>query len=398
MTEQSKEALAFTSSVLQMVFETEDEPLLFERFIDLVKAYTGSFAVGIRLLKSDGLISYVAQKGFSTDFLEQENNLSLVDDECMCISVVRGDVAHSAPFFTDGGSFYVNGTTKFLATVTEEEKGKTRNACNRAGYESVALIPMRLDKEIIGLVQLVSKESEKFPISIVKVLESAALALASAHQRILATKALKHEREKLRALSSRLAEVEERERKQIAEDLHDNVGQYLAVAKMKAQRGGASEVVDLLDKAIAQTRQLTSELMSPVLYELGLAAALEQLVEDKRKLLDTNISLSLSGDFSPIPLNMAIVLFKAVRELLVNVGKHAKANTVGLSLVMEPTRLVVTVIDDGVGLRENSKEGFGLFNIRERVMSIGGEVTINSCAQKGTCVELIVPNRWSESP
>ena len=62
MTEQSKEALAFTSSVLQMVFETEDEPLLFERFIDLVKAYTGSFAVGIRLLKSDGLISYVAQK------------------------------------------------------------------------------------------------------------------------------------------------------------------------------------------------------------------------------------------------------------------------------------------------------------------------------------------------
>ena len=390
MNEQSREALAFTSSVLQMVFETEDEPLIFERFVELVQDYTSCHAVGVRLRKEDETIAYVAQRGFSEEFLEKENSLSLLNDKCMCISVVRGDVPSSKFFFTDGGSFYINGTSKFLATVSEEEKGSTRNTCNKEGYESVALIPMRLDAKILGLVHLVSKDGDKFPLELVQVLEGAALALATAHQRIVAKQALKKQSEKLRALTVRLAEVEERERKRIAEDLHDNLGQLLAVAKMKAQGRQANDIVELLDVAISQTRKLTSDLMSPVLYELGLAAALEQLVEEKRKHFDAHISLSFSGDFSPVPINMAIVIYKAVRELLVNASKHSRAKLVSITLKKEGEKLHVTVHDDGVGFDGKAKDGFGLFNIRERVGSVGGIVNIDSVEGKGTTVDIVV--------
>ena len=390
MKEKSNDALAFTTSVLQMVFETEEEPLIFERFVDLVKDYTHCHAVGIRLSREDGNIAYVAHRGFSEEFLSLENNLSLHKDKCMCISVLRGDVPALKQFFTEGGSFFVNGTSKFLSTVSEEEKNNTRNTCYHHGYESVALIPMPLEKQILGLVQVVSKYNNQFPIKMVRVLEGAALALATAYQRIVAQRELKKQSEKLRALTVRLSEVEERERKRIAEDLHDNLGQVLAVAKMKSQALEARDLVELLDGAIAQTRKLTSELMSPVLYELGLAAALEQLVEDQRKHFSAHVSLSLSGDMTQIPINLSIVVYKAVRELLVNAAKHSQAKFVTVTLSCVSGKLKVQVKDDGVGFDVQSKDGFGLLNVKERLSSIGGIFLVSS-SQSGTTVDMEIP-------
>ena len=100
----------------------------------LLQQYTGCSAIGIRLLDDYSNIPYQANIGFSEEFLKRESPLTIKTDSCMCINVIKGTTDPSLPFYTNEGSFYINATTKFLATVSEEEKGKTRNMCNTAGY------------------------------------------------------------------------------------------------------------------------------------------------------------------------------------------------------------------------------------------------------------------------
>lgn len=77
----------------------------------------------------------------------------------MCINVVKGTTDAALPFYTPGGSFYMNGTTHFLASVSEADKGQTRNVCNQTGYESVALIPIRVGAQILGLIHLADRKA-----------------------------------------------------------------------------------------------------------------------------------------------------------------------------------------------------------------------------------------------
>ncbi|MFQ5790833.1 MAG: PAS domain-containing protein, partial [Acidobacteriota bacterium] len=117
-------------------------PLLKE-FVAEVRKLTGCGAVGIRILDEEGNIPYQAYEGFSKKFYELESRLSIESDECMCINVVKGERDAGLPFCTEYGSFYTNGTSRFLATLSEEKKGRSRNVCNEVGYESVALVPIR---------------------------------------------------------------------------------------------------------------------------------------------------------------------------------------------------------------------------------------------------------------
>jgi len=127
--------------------------------------------VGIRLLDDDGNIPYVSYTGFSQQFYKSENPLSIKSDQCMCINVIKQNADLRLPFYTKGGSFLSNGTTKLLATVSDEIKGQTRNVCNQYGYESVALVPMRHEGKILGLIHLADESEDKIPIEKVQFLE-----------------------------------------------------------------------------------------------------------------------------------------------------------------------------------------------------------------------------------
>jgi PAS domain S-box-containing protein len=133
----------------------------------------------------------MAYQGFSQQFYETESPLSINTDKCMCINVVKGTTDPGLPFYTKRGSFYMNGTTRFLATVSEKDKGETRNVCNQVGYESVALIPIRGDSHIMGLIHLADHKENMVPLSMVKLLEQAASALGAGIQRALAEEALR---------------------------------------------------------------------------------------------------------------------------------------------------------------------------------------------------------------
>jgi PAS domain S-box-containing protein len=174
---------------------TQMGPLL-DDFLMEVRSLTGCDSVGIRMLDDHGNIPYEAYKGFSRAFYGLESPLSIHSDQCMCINVIKGDTDESLPFYTGGGSFYMNGTTRFLSTVSPEEKGSTRNACNEFGYESVALVPIRVDDRILGLIHVADHKENRVPEEMVELLERVAMQVGTAVQRVRTEDALQESMER----------------------------------------------------------------------------------------------------------------------------------------------------------------------------------------------------------
>lgn len=219
-------------------------------------------------------------------------------------------------------------------------------------------------------------------------------------------------REKLRRLASELSIVEERQRRHFASVVHDNIGQNLALIKLTLQSlaesisdeqmlGSMKNACELLDKTIQDAHSLTFEFGNPVLYDLGFVAAAEQWlteqIQQKHK-----IKCHFHTDTQPIQLNdeINVILFQAVRELLINVIKYAKAKNVTVSIQKNTDSVQVTVEDDGVGftfsehhlpLPREKGGGFGLFSVRERLNYLGGDVKIESTPGQGTRIELTAP-------
>jgi len=157
--------------ILERLNQSRNMDEYVKRLIEQVRRYSGCRCVGIRLLDDEGNIPYTSYTGFSRKFYESESPLSIKTDKCMCINVIKQDTDPQLPFYTDGGSFVSNGTTKLLATVTDETKGETRNVCNFYGYESVALIPMKHKDKVLGLIHLADRSENKVPEEIVRFLE-----------------------------------------------------------------------------------------------------------------------------------------------------------------------------------------------------------------------------------
>ncbi|MBC8264007.1 MAG: PAS domain S-box protein [Anaerolineales bacterium] len=176
---------------------TELSPLLKE-FVAEIKNFTDCAAVGLRMLDEKGNIPYQAYEGFSYEFYESESPLSIKSDQCMCINVIKRTTDPKLSYYTEGGSYYINGTTRFLATVPEEEKGPSRNVCNEFGYESVALVPIRLGERILGLIHVADPRENMVPLEMVEVLEGTAMQLGTAIQRVQAEEALRESERRLK--------------------------------------------------------------------------------------------------------------------------------------------------------------------------------------------------------
>jgi signal transduction histidine kinase len=238
-------------------------------------------------------------------------------------------------------------------------------------------------------------------------------ALRRANERCEAEALLARQSEsRVQRLSSELMLAEERERRRIATILHDAVAQTLALSKIKVDtlrhqfstngvHERLSEIYELIDRSIVHTRTLTAELSPPVLYELGLAPAIQWLGDRVRE--EHGISFTLTGDRLPKPTsdNMRIVLFHAVRELLVNIVKHARASKCQVSLRCVDSQIELVVSDNGCGFvarpsMDYSSGGFGLFNIRQRLAQLCGSLEIHSQPGVGTTATLRAPLSASE--
>ena len=227
---------------------------------------------------------------------------------------------------------------------------------------------------------------------------------------------LQNYHDKLRSMTSQLTLAEERERRRLAMELHERIGQTLAISKLKLEafraaaqqpnKSALNDILHLIDTAIQDTRLLTKELSSPVLDQFGFVAAAEWLIEHMRERHDIRINFSAEADIKTPEPDCQILLYQATRELLMNSIKHAKAQLIEVRVGMESDMLRIRVKDDGIGfanLSETFSEsagsltgGFGLFSIRERLDHIGGSLSIESKEGKGACITILAPQLKSE--
>jgi PAS domain S-box-containing protein len=220
---------------------------------------------------------------------------------------------------------------------------------------------------------------------------------------------LRRNQKKLSALTAEISLNEERERRHLAGELHDQIGQTLAFAKIKldilhqdldnsGHAGALEEIGKAIEISIQEVRSLTLRISPPLLYEIGFEAALDWLCE--WELENHRLEVRFQDDRQPKPLSEAIrsTLFQAVRELLANTARHAQTKKAAISFRKSGSDLILQVSDQGIGfdantvaLRKETGTGFGLFNIKQRIGYLGGQCTVASEPGKGTLVTLVVP-------
>ena len=213
----------------------------------------------------------------------------------------------------------------------------------------------------------------------------------------------------LRKLAVELTQVEERERKRLATILHDHLQQILVAAKIKIgllcvldedQAQAILQVLDLLRDAIDASRSLAVDLHPPVLLDGGLMPGLHWLVRWAKE--EHGLEVEVTGKDTPdVPEPLSILLFQTVRELLLNVVKHAGVDRASVDMDQPGAgSLRVVVNDHGIGFPQNSSaEGFGLFHLRERISYIGGTLDVASAPGRGARVSVTVPFQpCSKSP
>jgi PAS domain S-box-containing protein len=234
------------------------------------------------------------------------------------------------------------------------------------------------------------------------------VAIDMTEQKRVEEEILEHRR-KLRALAAEVSRTEERERRQIAAALHDQIGSLLAVAQMQLEtvklaegddrltdpnRAILDDVVDSIEKAISHSRSLTCELSPPLLYEAGLEAAVNWLGDQIHRRHGLPVQVESYGDVRSLDLERKVLFFQGVRELLTNTVKHARAKLARVEMRIDNAEAKVIVSDDGVGIGQSEAtrpNGFGLFHLRERLEYLGGKMEVSSTPGLGTRTSLSVP-------
>ncbi len=275
------------------------------------------------------------------------------------------------------------------------------------GPDANVAVPLQGPDGMLGFLILGPKESGSYSHEDLTLLETvshpAAVALDNAQFQ-----------QRLRALASQLSLAEERERKRLATGLHDQIGQPLAVLKMRLDAlqeplsysllaKHLDRLRDLTNQALQETRSFTFDLSPPLLYEVGLEAALEWLTERFQQQYELECTFEDDGQPKPLGDDARGLVFWSVRELLMNVVKHAQARTAKVSVWREDDHLRVRVEDDGVGFNTADIEGvmrkFGLFSIRQRLAEFGGQLELESKRRRGTRATLTAPlDRSCERP
>lgn len=220
------------------------------------------------------------------------------------------------------------------------------------------------------------------------------------------TKELAVSQDRLRALTTDLNLAEHRVRQTLATDLHDYLAQLLVLSRIKLGQAkledvtpsvsqAMTEVQEVMDQALAYTRTLVAQLSPPILNEFGLPMALKWLAEQMQQ-RGLTVSMELDREILPLPEEQSVLLFQSVRELLMNIVKHAGTNEASIMVTQAGGTLRITVSDQGAGCdpvaAETSIEpGFGLFSIRERMKALGGGFDLQSTPGEGTTATLLLP-------
>jgi len=217
--------------------------------------------------------------------------------------------------------------------------------------------------------------------------------------------ALKESEEELRLLSIQLLAAQENERKWIAQELHDSIGQALVAVKFALERkvdqmGGApappgislEDILSMVQNGVEETRRIMTNLRPSILDDLGILATVNWFCREFQKVYPhIRVQRQIEVEERQVPDSLKIVIFRILQEAMNNIAKHSRADTVVLGLARKNDRIILTVQDNGVGFDlENCRKGLGLSSMKERAQLSGGIFILESGPGKGTLTEV----RW----
>lgn len=279
----------------------------------------------------------------------------------------------------------------------------------RFGEEGPPMRRMAEDRIVTGL----RRNGEEFPIdasiSHVEYGERRyyTVILRDVTLRLRSMEELTRSRAEIKALAAAAQDALEHEKRRIARELHDELGQSLTMLTMdvawcKARAAGSDPGVearlarmeDLLKSTVASTRRIASDLRPLMLDDLGLAPALEWLVQNTAQRTGIQCSLAMEENALSLPQTHSTALFRIVQEALTNIAKHARATEAGVEVERHDGRLVVRIRDNGTGFDATGPRkpsSFGLLGLRERASLLQGTARIESTPGGGTVVEIDLP-------
>lgn len=219
------------------------------------------------------------------------------------------------------------------------------------------------------------------------------------------TRELADSQDKLRALTTDLNLTEHRIRQQLATDLHDYLAQLLVLSRLKLGQAklddvtpsaaqAMTEVQEVMDQALSYTRTLVAQLSPPILNEFGLLMALRWMADQMQR--ELTVTFDVKAETLPLSEQQSVLLFQSVRELLMNIVKHAGTTEAWIAVARSDETLRITVSDRGAGCdlvaaETSLEQGFGLFSIRERMKALGGGFEVESAPGQGTTATLWLP-------
>jgi len=314
-------------------------------------------------------------------------------------------------------------------TVTDWREGDRKALGPRYLYRELA--PMRESfvataREIAALVrslrqarnQAMADSVDEIQALVVRILSVAALfglglaAIATwrfrhfEKERDVHTQHLQEAEEGLRALSQRLVESQELERKKLSRELHDEIGQILTAMRVQlaqiepageASQARLNQVSDLADRSLRTVREMARGLRPAMLDDLGLAPALKWLGRDFSRNTVLDVYVRIEGELGGLNEPMRTCLYRVVQEALTNCVKHSGSASARVLLHESPTEVVLTVQDSGAGFAPDHSGGIGLLGMRERVEELSGEFAVVSSPGAGTIIRANLPKMRTEN-
>jgi signal transduction histidine kinase len=298
---------------------------------------------------------------------------------------------------------YMNGDESHQGALLDENWHKH--------YASCWSIPLAAGGRTAGVMQFAFSRVYEWLPREQELLAAAAERCLMAAEKARLMEDLARREEQVRRLAEHMLHVEEMERRRISRELHDEAGQSLLCIRLQIElleqslpesehewRSKLGEARDLTERTILEMRRLIAALSPAVLEQLGLGAALRQLVNRFQRLNPCRIKLQLSKMGRRLPQQTEVIAYRLVQECFNNIGKHAQAAQVNISLTSTDGVLKLAVEDNGVGFKIDEalekRESFGLSGMRERVALLGGKFQVESRTEgpkRGTKISIELP-------
>jgi signal transduction histidine kinase len=279
----------------------------------------------------------------------------------------------------------------------------TLEECKRAGLCSAAALPLRGPSSVIGALAIASAHERDFSKE-AHFLEAISNHVAVGLQNSLLHQSVITQREEMRTFALQLEEVRETERRQLAQELHDRVGQNLTAlnlnigivqSSLSAESlakvtGRLDDCMTMVEETTDLVRDVMAELRPAVLDDHGLTSALHWLAEQFFERTGVRATVDAEELSARLPSNVETALFRITQEALTNVAKHAEATQVTITLVSKGRNLRMAIIDNGAGFDPESafmpegQQRLGLIGMRERASGVGGELIVTSKPGEGT--------------